>query len=143
MSKLVQRLADAARSGVYRARRADEILDAARMGAVDVAEVDLRAVSGKDGLLAAFAAGLGFPDWFGGNWDALEDCLNDLSWRDGSSHVLLIDGGARVPAADAQTLRGILEDCARAWAGRGQPFFAVYLGDGSDAALPELFRPRA
>lgn len=143
MSKLVQRLEDAARSGVYRVRRADEILDAVRASAVDVAQVDLRAVSGKEGLLKAFAVGLGFPDWFGGNWDALEDCLNDLSWRQGSAHVLLIDGGARVPAADARALRGILADCARAWAGRGRPFFAVYVGDGSDVALPELFRPRA
>lgn len=34
----------------------------------------------KAGTLAGFAAVLHFPDWYGGNLDALADCLGDLSW---------------------------------------------------------------
>lgn len=43
----------------------------------------LRVPSGiraKADLLAALADAGRFPGWFGGNWDALEDCLRDLSW---------------------------------------------------------------
>jgi hypothetical protein len=35
---------------------------------------------GKEQLLRQLADCLAFPDYFGGNWDALIDCLSDLSW---------------------------------------------------------------
>jgi RNAse (barnase) inhibitor barstar len=34
----------------------------------------------KDSLMDALAAVLSFPDYFGRNWDALEECIRDLSW---------------------------------------------------------------
>ena len=39
------------------------------------------AAADKTGTLAAFATALGFPDWFGGNLDALNDCLGDWCRR--------------------------------------------------------------
>src|SRR5260221_7860156 len=78
MSKLLQRLSDASKSGVYRTSRADEILDAARGSALQVARIELAGVTGKEALMTRIAQGLAFPRWFGGNWDALEDCLSDL-----------------------------------------------------------------
>ena len=40
--------------------------------------LDGSAVKNKRDLLAALAAGLRFPAYFGGNWDALLDCLRSL-----------------------------------------------------------------
>lgn len=37
-------------------------------------------IRSKAELLAALASAGHFPDYFGGNWDALQDCLRDLSW---------------------------------------------------------------
>jgi hypothetical protein len=34
----------------------------------------------KQALLATLATKLSFPDYFGENWDALEECIADLSW---------------------------------------------------------------
>lgn len=34
----------------------------------------------KNELLATAGAALGFPDYFGHNWDAFDECLNDLAW---------------------------------------------------------------
>ena len=80
MGKLLQRLHDPARSGVYRVARPDEVLDATRAGRPRLSRVSLAGATGKKELLARLAQGLQFPAWFGANWDALEDCLTDLSW---------------------------------------------------------------
>ena len=48
----------------------------------DVAtRVRLRAgLNTKTSLLRALAHQFHFPDYFGENWDALEECIRDLSW---------------------------------------------------------------
>ena len=48
MSKLLQRLSDASKSGVYRTSRSDEILAAARGSTLHVARIDLAAAADKD-----------------------------------------------------------------------------------------------
>jgi hypothetical protein len=143
MAKLTQRLTDPARSGIYRAQRADEVVDAARGTRLDLARVELDGAPRKEALLERLASALGFPAWFGGNWDALEDCLSDLSWRTGTGHVVLIDGYGELPADDLGTLFDVLAAAAGFWAGRGRPFFAVFIDPGHALALPALFRPKA
>ena len=41
-------------------------------------------------LFVEFAAALQFPPYFGENWDALDECLNDLEWLDGDGAALFI-----------------------------------------------------
>jgi barstar (barnase inhibitor) len=53
--------------------------------------IDGRAVTGAPELFDRCAAALAFPQWFGHNWEALADCLGDLSWLAGRGHVLLWD----------------------------------------------------
>lgn len=133
MSKLLQRLRDPARSGVYRASDAQPIEQATHGSALDVVAVD----AGTQ-VFDAMARALQFPDWFGANWDALEDSLSDLAWRKGEGHVLLLRS---YPAGDEL---GVLTDVLRAaaafWAGRGKPFFAIYIDPQKRLALPDLYR---
>lgn len=44
---------------------------------------------GKQELLGFLAQRLSFPDYFGNNWDALDECLRDLSWLK-TSRVILV-----------------------------------------------------
>jgi RNAse (barnase) inhibitor barstar len=146
MSKLLARLQDASRSGIYRAPRPDDVLDVLRGSDFDVARIDLSDVADKATLLARLAEALAFPEWFGGNWDALEDCLTDLSWRPGARHVLLIERFAALRAArsdDFGTLLDILETSAAYWGERGRPFFAVLVDPAGALSLPDLYRSRS
>lgn len=143
MGKLTQRLTDATRSGVYRALRDDEIVDAARGTRLNLAHVGLAGAQDKEALLARLAAALALPEWFGGNWDALEDCLTDLSWRAGAGHVILFTDQGALAAEDLGVLLEVLAAAAEHWAGRGLPFFAVFIDPGRTLALPELYRRKS
>lgn len=143
MSKLLARLTDASRSGAYWTPGSTEVLEASRGTKLDMVRIDLQAAASKKALLAAFAAALAFPRWFGGNWDALEDCLGDLSWRKGEGWVLLVENASAVSRKELDTLREILDACAEGWAGKGKPFFAVFTGAANVLKLPELFQRKA
>lgn len=135
MSKLLQRLQDPARSGVYRVARPDAVLDAVQGSRILVAKIPF---AQKEQLLKSIAAALGFPEWFGHNWDALEDCLTDLSWLQAPGYVLLFENPE--PGDALGVLIDILRSAAEFWAGRGKPFFAVVIDPHRALPLPELFR---
>ena len=135
MSKLLQRLQDPSRSGVYRARRPDEILEATRGSKLNVTRIVLP--DGKNPL-QSIAGALAFPDWFGQNWDALEDCLSDLSWREAQGYVLLFEHAAA--GDELGILTDVLAASAEFWKGRGKPFFAVFVDPQRTLTLPVLFR---
>ncbi len=133
MGKLGQRLRDAARSGVYRTSGSTAVVEAARESGLPLARI-----AAERDVLARIAEALDFPDWFGHNWDALEDCLGDLSWRGGEGHVLLFE---RFPDGDElAVLLDVLRSSARYWAGRGRPFFAVLVDPQRRLPRPDLYR---
>jgi hypothetical protein len=132
MSKLLERLRDPVRSGVYRVTRGDAIAEVMR----DATLIDLK---GGDAL-GAIARALQFPAWFGGNWDALEDCLGDLSWRPADSHVLVFSNWHALAGDDLGVLIDVLRSSAEFWSGRGRPFFAVLVDPDKKLALPPLYR---
>ena len=74
------------------------------------------------GLLTECARALDFPDYFGHNWDALEECLADLEWLPGKGYILLLTDAAHVlpdDEAEYETFLEILRDAGEAW-GSGQ-----------------------
>ena len=52
----------------------------------------------KQDLFRALAHGLKFPGYFGNNWDALEECLCDLSWLKTPRRIALVHN--KLPLAD-------------------------------------------
>jgi hypothetical protein len=129
MGKLLDRLQDPSRSGVYRVAGDAEVIDALRGSKLALHRVPLK--GGKKALLSRLAEAMKFPSWFGGNWDALEDSLKDL---EGEGHVLVFRGD--VPEGLIEVLAG----AAEFWKGDGKPFFAVFVDPRARLALPELFR---
>jgi len=133
MSKLLQRLSDPKRSGVYRATDRQAVLDSTRGSDLDVVFIDA-----GDKPLESIARELAFPDRFGNNWDALEDSLGDLSWRKGAGHVLVFSAYPR--GRDLEVLLDVLRSSAEYWAGQHKPFFAVMLDPSRKLELPDLYR---
>ena len=92
------------------------------------ARIDLEGCADESDLFRRIAAELEFPDWFGANWDALFDCLNDLSWLPARGYVLIIENTGDLADAAPHTLqmlRDLLVESAAAWRERGLPFRAV------------------
>jgi RNAse (barnase) inhibitor barstar len=142
MGKLLGRMKDASRSGVYRATADPVVLEVAGEAQLEVIGVSLPQVRDKESLMKALAEALRFPKWFGANWDALEDCLSDLSWRDAPGWVLVLREPDALPRDDLGVLVEVLRSAAQFWAGRGRPFFAVFIDPRRALALPDLYKEK-
>ncbi len=97
-------------------------------GAAGWAALHADATGGKAAVLDGLAATGAFPGWFGRNWDALSDCLVDLSWLPAEGYVVLIDGWPAFRATsprDADVAHSVLAHVAAEWAARGTPFVAL------------------
>ena len=102
----------------------DEARDQLRALETAGGRVAVRFVRGrKAGTTAAFfdeiGAALQFPDYFGENWDAANDCLGDLAWLHADAVVLgLLDGDKLLAAAGddvAKKLVAVLTAAAGHW----------------------------
>jgi len=105
---------------------------------LNAALIDLEGCVDESELFERIASALAFPDWFGANWDALFDCLNDLSWLPARGYVLVFEhtGGLADEAPQVlHALRELLIESAVAWRERGVTFRAVLsASDGGDRA---------
>lgn len=136
VAKLLECLKDPAHSGVYRVSDDRDVRAALGAGKQDVATIQLGA--GKEAMLAAVAKALDFPDWFGANWDALEDCLTDLSWRQGTARLILLHGA--VVDDDLGILIDVLTSAAEYWREQGRPFVVVFTDPDKALKLPDLHK---
>jgi RNAse (barnase) inhibitor barstar len=67
----------------------------------------------KPALFDVLARGFSLPDYFGRNWDALEECLRDLNWLEEKEIILVHrDIPLAKTAADARIYLQILSGAA-------------------------------
>jgi len=96
----------------------------------------------KRALLDTLAAVLGFPDHFGGNWDALYDSLTDLALTPGSIVVIEIGGLSRLArqaAGDLTTAIETFRDAAQFWRERDVRLLVLLGATGRPGRdLPEV-----
>jgi hypothetical protein len=116
-------------SGVYLAPSDASVLRAAATrSTLAWMHLDTGTARNKMQFLTACARDLQFPVWFGGNWDALADCLQDFSWKPAPGHIVLWRGAstfAKAAPDDFATALEIFRDAAIYWKLRGRVFIAL------------------
>jgi RNAse (barnase) inhibitor barstar len=104
---------------------------ALREAGLHVAELDGGSISSKEDLMDAVAAALEFPDYFGGNWDALDECLRDLgTWLPAEGYVVVVAGAEgfwrRSPELAGMLVRAWL-DASDVWTEKTTPFHLTFV----------------
>jgi hypothetical protein len=138
---LQQLLENKDRAGVYLSGPDTRpIAEAAQASGLALWRVDIGRVHEQRDFTALVAKALAFPEWSGGDWDAFEDCLGDLSWHPAPGYVLLLEHGKHFGAGHRQEFVSaveVLAAVAEDWQGQGKPFWAIVSGpEGWDAGLP-------
>ncbi|MFE2100157.1 barstar family protein [Streptomyces sp. PTD9-10] len=75
----------------------------------------------SDGVFSQFYEHLQLPDYFGWNWDALRDCLQDLSWIPAKHFLLTIDDAEFALSSNSEErtiFYRALTDAAKNWAAK-------------------------
>jgi len=99
-------------------------------GAAHVAVADGARLAGEADLLGRVGTALRFPDYYGRNWDALDEMLRDLGWLPGKGCVLLIEHSVALWAEQGRAAGRLVEAwlaAAENWAADGVPFHLVFL----------------
>lgn len=134
MSGLAGLLAGHAPAGVYRWHAAFDVADvrhAVEHAGQRFAHLDGWTAQSKPELLAAVGQALDFPDYYGQNLDALEECLRGVA-RD-AGVVLLWDGWGTLARTDPRAFGSALS-IFRSRAAAGS-FSVLLRGDGPDEDL--------
>ena len=128
--------------GVRRTEAAVDELEAAAEGlqwrciVLDGSEVEDRAA-----FLESCVDAFSLPEWFGMNWDALEECLADLELEGAEGIVVLWTAwGTFAEAApkDFAVALDVLASAVRGWSTDGVRGGVLLLGEGPDLELGEL-----
>lgn len=85
--------------------------------------VDFAGVADKKSMMARIAEALELPEWFGRNWDALDEALGDRYRR--SPRVLVLNHLEALAQADRHTTVTLLQVAGDAVAGTGSLVLAV------------------
>lgn len=135
MSGLAAVLAGDVPPGVYRWHGAFEVLDVrhtVESAGLRFAYVDGWTATTKAEFLAGAGDALGFPETYGQNLDALEDCLRGVG-AETSGSVLLWDGWSTLACEDHRTFSVLLDIFAsRATAAHLSPLTVLLCGHGPD-----------
>lgn len=103
--------------------------------------IEGKSIGRKEQLLNHVATALRFPDYFGGNWDALEECLADMEWVDAPGYLIYYDHIDALAAAHPDQLQTFVEICRDAvasWKDDGTPFVVILSGAKAPKGVAKL-----
>jgi hypothetical protein len=112
------------------AHEVDHALDAFNEEGFAVVAVRACAVHAERDLLAVLGRSLQFPEYFGNNWDALDECLADLSWLPAGGYVVCIYGAEQIWRDMPRTIAKLVSAwlfAAERWGKQDVPFHLIFV----------------
>jgi RNAse (barnase) inhibitor barstar len=135
MKSLSDILADKKSSGLYAlsgAPRIQALREQCEESGRAFFHLNLEGIDSKERFMDLCAGVFNLPDYFGRNWDALEDCLKDMRWIKADGFVILYENfGALAERAteDFEESMEILSDAAEYWSENDKPMLALLRGE--------------
>ena len=118
-----------------------DVQAAARKAKYACFHIEGKTIARKEQLLNHVATALRFPDHFGHNWDALEECLTDMEWVDAPGYVIYYDHIDALLAAHPdqfETFVEICRDAVASWKEDGTPFLVLLSGEKTPKGVAKL-----
>ena len=94
--------------------------------------LDGREIRDKQSFLQKMAEVMQFPDYFGYNWDALEECITDLDWYPAARYILIYDYPESFAKAEPKQWKiayDILRSAVEYWQGMDTPLEVLLIGE--------------
>jgi hypothetical protein len=85
-------------------------------------------VTTKGLLFELYSKSLKFPDYFGSNWDAFEECINDLDWLGAKAVLIMHEDFVKLPDDDFQVYIDVLRKSVAYWRTKGNKRLVVIFG---------------
>lgn len=95
-------------------------------------------IHSKAQLLKELSAGLKFPDYFGENWDALDECLNDFHWVENSEIVIIHSSVPNISSVELKTYLEILSSAVKNWSNVPTNKLTVIFSDNDKHAITKI-----
>jgi RNAse (barnase) inhibitor barstar len=108
--------------------KSTEVLDTFVSKKYAIFSVDGTGLNSKEELLSRLSQAMKFPSYFGSNWDALEECLNDLEWLPAKGYVIQFknaDNFIKRYTSDFEVFTQIIESVSSSWKRKKADFILV------------------
>lgn len=87
-------------------------------------------VKTEDRLLFEISSTMRFPEYFGWNWDALDECLRDMEWLPEKGCLLILEDAEQCWSQYPYLLIRLVAawlDASEYWEGEKRPFHLVFV----------------
>ena len=95
-----------------------------------VKELDSSLIKDDESLFSSVSKDLGFPDYFGSNWDSMDECVSDLDLSSYSGVVLFCENASELWSGAAYSAGKFLtfwQSAAEIWGGEEKSFHLCFV----------------